>query len=635
MKMKILYIEILLAIFITFVYCDCNSFKESYNNEDDHVNECVENENGDIKNLTIYSGNLNEALNKIGSLVSLEQLYIDTYDTEADLTPLKNLKNLVEFTLDGVYDFYHKDRNTITKSCFSEFKNLKKLSLSDWLFSEDALKDFKTLKNLENLIYYGLVHPDVLEAFGSLSSVKTIYIYTRASEEAIDLSPLHKLEKLEKLEFECRVHKVRSVGYGFANNTLGGLKHLKTLSLYGFSFDDYTAVDISNMPSIEEIEFNRCAYTQAANFESLVKINDHLKTLVFDGYKFFKSRALTEFPAITSLTNLKKLVIDDTSITNIPEEIGNLKNLEHLVLSSSDFQEIPSSIKNLKKLKYLDLSLNELTALPTGLSNKIEHLDISNNNILTLPSDFNKLKNIQYLSLSNNGAITNLNLLKNLKKIQTLHLESLELKEIPSWLKNLKQLEFLNLSYNEISTVSSSIGDLVNLTTLDLSKNLISTLPSNIKKLTKLLYLHISGNSLTTVPKYVKNLKNLIDLNVDGNVIDTIPDFIAEMKSLKALSMDDNKITTIPTSLSKLKTLEELYLNYNEISELPNIFKNMKNIKAIELRNNKFTIYPLSICEIKTKSQLSFEIAYNHIVNDTVPECYSELQNFNDFSQSE
>lgn len=634
--MKFLFIEIIFAIFITFVYCDCNSFKESFEKEDDKVNGCVENENGDIINLKIYAHDLNEtALNKIGSLVSLEQLYLDTYSTEIDLTPLENLKNLVEFALEGVYDFYNKDRNTVTKSCFSEFKNLKKISLSDWLFSQDALEDIATLKNVENLTYYGLVKPDILEAFGSLSSLKTMYIYTRSSEQEIDLSPLHKLEELEKLEFECRVHKVRTVSYGFAENTLGGLKHLKTLNLYGFTFDNYTAVDISNMPSIEEITFERCAYGQADNFESLVKINDHLKTLIFDGYKFFKSRALTEFPAITSLTKLKKLVIDDTSITDIPEEIGNLKSLEHLVISSSDIQKIPDSIKNLKNLKYLDLTLNELTALPTGLSNKIEHLDIANNNILTLPSDFNKLKNIQYLSLSGNGAITNLNLLKNLKKIKTLYLEGLELKEMPSWLKNLNQLEFLDISYNKISTISSSIGDLVNLTTLNLSDNLITALPSNIKKLTKLLHLYLNDNSFTSVPKYVKNLKNLIDLNIDYNTIEIIPDFIGDMKKLIALSMDNNKISTIPTSLSKLKTLEELYLNYNELSELPNIFENMKNIKVIEIRDNKFTTYPLSICEIKTRSQLTLDIARNHIVNDTTPECYSDLQSFNDFSQSE
>jgi len=130
--MKFLYIEIILALFAAFVYCDCNSFKATF--EDAEVS-CNENKNGDIINLE----------------------------------------------------------------------------------------------------YNGLVTPEVLEAFGSLSSIQSLYIYVKSTNLEIDLSPLHKLKKLEKLEFECRVHKVRTVSYGFVNNSLGGFENLKTLILYGFS----------------------------------------------------------------------------------------------------------------------------------------------------------------------------------------------------------------------------------------------------------------------------------------------------------------------------------------------------------------------------------------------------------------
>jgi len=635
--MKFLYIEIIIAIFATFVYCDCNSFKATFEGEEGNVSSCIENENGDIINLEVFSRNLNENdLDKIGSLVSLQKLILSTDSTEADLTPLNKLKNLVEFTLEGVYDFYEKERNTLKKTNFSAFKNLKILFLSDWIFTQDVLNDFSSLNNLERLEYYGLVRPEVLEAFGSISSVQSIYIYTRSSS-GIDLSPLHKLKKLEKLEFECRVHKVRTVSYGFKNNSLGGFENLKSLNLYGFTFENHTIEDISNMPSIEEIIFHRCNYVNVGNFEALEKINGHLKSLTFQGYKYFKSVILAKFPEITSLTNLKKLEIVNTNVNEIPETISNLKSLEHLTISLSGIQEIPGSILKLKNLKHLDLSRNSITAFPNGLSNSknLEYLDLANNDIVTLPSDFNKLNKLQYLSLSSNSKINNLNILKNLKNLNTLYLSYLEITEYPSWLKNLSSLEFLDLSGNEITSLSSSIGNLVNLKTLNVSYNLLSDLPSNFKKLTNILYLDISHNSFTTIPKYVKYLKNIIDLNVDYNAISVIPEFIGDMTSLKALSIDENKITTIPTFLSKLKNLEELYLNYNEISELPNIFKNMKNIKFIELKYNAFTSYPSAICEIKTISELSFDIAYNHIVNETVPECYSKLYYFHNYSQSE
>jgi len=127
--MKFLYIEIILALFVAFVYCDCNSFKASFEGGENNVVGCNENKNGDVINLE----------------------------------------------------------------------------------------------------YNGPVGPELLEAFGSLSSLQSLYIYVKSRESDLDLSPLYKLKKLEKLEFECRVHKVRMGGYEFANNTFEGLKNLKTL----------------------------------------------------------------------------------------------------------------------------------------------------------------------------------------------------------------------------------------------------------------------------------------------------------------------------------------------------------------------------------------------------------------------
>jgi len=51
--MKFVYIELILTVFVTFVYCGCNSFKTSFLNLDksNEVESCIENENGQITTL--------------------------------------------------------------------------------------------------------------------------------------------------------------------------------------------------------------------------------------------------------------------------------------------------------------------------------------------------------------------------------------------------------------------------------------------------------------------------------------------------------------------------------------------------------------------------------------------------------
>jgi len=51
--MKFIYIELILTIFVSFVYCGCNSFKTSFLsiNENNRVYNCTENENGQITTL--------------------------------------------------------------------------------------------------------------------------------------------------------------------------------------------------------------------------------------------------------------------------------------------------------------------------------------------------------------------------------------------------------------------------------------------------------------------------------------------------------------------------------------------------------------------------------------------------------
>ncbi|MDJ0516045.1 MAG: COR domain-containing protein, partial [Trichodesmium sp. MO_231.B1] len=88
----------------------------------------------------------------------------------------------------------------------------------------------------------------------------------------------------------------------------------------------------------------------------------------------------------------------------LPESIGNLTKLEHLDLTGNQLKNLPESIGNLTKLEHLDLTGNQLKNLPESIGNltKLEHLDLSFNELTSLPKSITKLTNLTGLYLTGN-----------------------------------------------------------------------------------------------------------------------------------------------------------------------------------------------------------------------------------------
>lgn len=140
---------------------------------------------------------------------------------------------------------------------------------------------------------------------------------------------------------------------------------------------------------------------------------------------------LTVVPeGICGFPNLTKLDLRLNSLTSLPEFIGECKNLEQLNLFGNDLTTIPSSFSKLKNLKVFLAGSNDLTILPSELlfipsiktlyldQNKLvlsdtdveilaslsglEELDLNlNSGIKTLPSNYEKLKNLTRLKRLN------------------------------------------------------------------------------------------------------------------------------------------------------------------------------------------------------------------------------------------
>jgi Leucine-rich repeat (LRR) protein len=121
----------------------------------------------------------------------------------------------------------------------------------------------------------------------------------------------------------------------------------------------------------------------------------------------------------------------------------------------------------------------------------------------------------------------------------TLDLSENNIVEIPSNICDLTHLTCLHLWGNKITRLPDNIGNLYNLKELFLCEN-----PESIGNLTNLYDLNISNNQLVNLPESIQNLSSLdrLDLNnnplVDLSILKTLPRTI---KSIKFLGQDKTR----------------------------------------------------------------------------------------------
>lgn len=136
----------------------------------------------------------------------------------------------------------------------------------------------------------------------------------------------------------------------------------------------------------------------------------------------------------------------------------------------------------------MDLSSHDLSALDPRIAELTEltSLDVSNNNLVTLPVEITTMRNLKRISVSGNPVA---------KRLSWSHLG---LTEVPGVLALLSDsLEELDLSHNQIAYLNASIFTMLpNLVSLDVSHNLLQDMPA--PESTTLRTLVASNNQLYT-----------------------------------------------------------------------------------------------------------------------------------------
>lgn len=187
-------------------------------------------------------------------------------------------------------------------------------------------------------------------------------------------------------------------------------------------------------------------------------------------------------------------------------------------------------LKGIKQLK-----LNEqLTAFPKiiyDLADTLEILDLSGNQISSLPDDFTRLHNLKILFLSDN-----------------------QFTVFPEVLGKCKSITMIGFKNNQIHTISATALH-TEIRWLILTNNRLIQLPASIGNCRNMQKLALAGNALTSLPKELSNCKNLGLLRISANQLTEFPEWLLTMPKLSWLAFAGNPFCyqpSVETSLAEI-----------------------------------------------------------------------------------
>lgn len=178
-------------------------------------------------------------------------------------------------------------------------------------------------------------------------------------------------------------------------------------------------------------------------------------------------------------------------------------------------QLLSGELKGTDKLT-LSCGLKEFPMEILELSDTLEFLDLSGNELSELPADFGRLSKLKILFLSFN-----------------------KFTKLPEVLAQCHSLTMIGIKANQISDVPENALPL-NIQWLILTNNQIEKLPKSIGKCKKLQKVMLAGNQLKELPKEMANCKNIELLRISANQLTAIPQWIFKLPRLSWLAYSGN-----------------------------------------------------------------------------------------------
>lgn len=164
----------------------------------------------------------------------------------------------------------------------------------------------------------------------------------------------------------------------------------------------------------------------------------------------------------------------------------------------------------------LSCGLTEFPRELFDLADSLELLDLSGNQLNSLPSDFGRFKKLKIAFFSDNLFT-----------------------EYPEVLASCPLLEMIGFKANQIKYISEkAISE--NIRWLILTNNQIPQLPKSIGNCYRLQKVALAGNQLTELPDEMANCRNMELLRISANNIKVLPQWLMTLPRLSWLAYSDN-----------------------------------------------------------------------------------------------
>lgn len=229
---------------------------------------------------------------------------------------------------------------------------------------------------------------------------------------------------------------------------LGGLQRLQKLHLLGSQLTGTIPPQLSRLPDLRTLELH--------------------------------SNQLTTVPkAIGQFRALQFLGLNHNRLTDLPPEIGHLSQLVYLGLAGNQLTSLSPAVIGLPQLFHLELQDNHLIALPTlALLQRLEYLDVSGNRLAWVPVGLGQGAGRNRYRVGSDVFVIPVDQLGQLAVgrglgghmggFWYLDLSDNRLTELPTDFRQLQKLVYLDLSDNQLTNLPPGLDELPQLEQLDL-----------------------------------------------------------------------------------------------------------------------------------------------------------------------
>lgn len=173
------------------------------------------------------------------------------------------------------------------------------------------------------------------------------------------------------------------------------------------------------------------------------------------------------------------------------------------------------SLRGARRLT-LSAGLRDFPAEIYTLADTLEILDLSNNELATLPDDLPRLHRLRILFCSNNRFTHLPEVLGRCAQLEMVGFKANQISEVPAAALP-PQLRWLILTDNRIGALPDVIGNCPRLQKLALAGNQLRELPASLARCQQLELLRISANRLDALPDWLLELPRLAWLAYGGN----------------------------------------------------------------------------------------------------------------------